>query len=81
MGEIVKLQFHDADINERDGILKTYYLVNPDRERLVELRNMVDNRFNDDNYDDRDGYWGVIDNFVKAHFSTIEISDTFVIEY
>ena len=81
MGEIVKLQVHDADINERDGILKTYYLVNPDRERLVELRSMVENRFDDDNYDDRDGYWGVIDNFVKSHFSTIEISDTFVIEY
>jgi hypothetical protein len=81
MGEIVKLQFHDADINERDGILKIYYLVNPDRERLVELRSMVENRFDDDNYDDRDGYWGVIDNFVKSHFSTIEISDTFVIEY
>ena len=81
MGEIVKLQFHDVDINEHDGILKTYYLVNPERERLIELRNMVENRFDDPNYDDRDGYWGVIDDFVRANFSVIEISDTFVIEY
>jgi hypothetical protein len=81
MGEIVKLQFHDADIDERDGILKTYYLVNPDREKLIELREMVENRFDDENYDDRDGYWGVIDDFVRANFSVIDISDTFVIQY
>lgn len=81
MGEIMKLQFHDADINERDGILKTYYLIAPDREKLIELKNMVENRFDDENYDDCDGYWGVIDEFVKKNFDTIEISDTFVIEY
>jgi hypothetical protein len=81
MGEIVKLQFHDADINERDGILKTYYLIAPDREKLLELREKVENRFNDPNYDDRDGYWDVIDDFVRKNFSTIEIADTFVIEY
>ena len=81
MGEIVKLQFHDADINERDGILKTYYLIAPDRNKLIELKNMVENRFDDDDYDDRDGYWDVIDEFVKKHFETIEIADTFVIEY
>ena len=81
MGEIVKLQFHDADINERDGVLKTYYLIAPDREKLIELKNMVENRFDDENYDDRDGYWVVIDEFVQKNFETIEISDTFVIEY
>jgi hypothetical protein len=81
MGEVVKLQFHDADINERDGILKTYYLIGPDMDKLIELRNMVENRFDDENYDDRDGYWDVIDAFVHEHFSTIEITDTVVIEY
>lgn len=81
MGEIVKLQFHDADIDERDGILKTYYLVNPERSRLIELREMVENRFDDPNYDDRDGYWDVIDEFVKSHFSTIRMADEFIIEY
>lgn len=81
MGEIIKLKFHDADINERDGILKTYYLIAPDREKLLELREKVENRFDDPNYDDRDGYWDVIDNFVRDNFSTIEIADTFVIEY
>jgi hypothetical protein len=81
MGEIVKLQFHDADINEKDGILKTYYLVNPDREKLIELRDMVENRFDDENYDDRDGYWDKIDEFVQQNFSAIEIADTFIIEY
>ena len=81
MGEIVKLQFHDADINEHEGILKTYYLVNPSQERLVELKEMVENRFDDPNYDDMDGYWDVIDKFVRAHFSTIKMSDTFIIEY
>lgn len=81
MGEIVKLQFHDADIDERDGILKTYYLIAPDREKLLELRSMVENRCSDPDYDDRDGYWDVIDDFVKNNFSTIEIADTFVIEY
>lgn len=81
MGEIVKLQFHDADVNERDGILKTYYLIAPDREKLIELREMVENRFDDPNYDDTDGYWGKIDEFVQQNFSTIEIADTFIIEY
>jgi hypothetical protein len=81
MGEIVKLQFHDADVDERDGILKTYYLIAPDYEKLIELRNMVENRFDEEDYDDRDGYWDVIDEFVRANFSTIEIANTFVIEY
>jgi hypothetical protein len=81
MGEIVKLQFHDADINERDGILKTYYLIAPDRDKLIELREMVENRFDDESYDDTEGYWDRIDDFVKRNFSTIEITDTFVIEY
>lgn len=81
MGEVIKLQFHDADINERDGILKTYYLIAPDMDKLIELRNMVENRFNDGNYDDRDDYWDVIDKFVHENFSLIEIADTFVIEY
>ena len=81
MGEIIKLQFHDSDIDERDGILKTYYLIAPDKEKLIELREMVENRFNDPNYDDRDGYWNVIDDFVRSNFSTIEIADTFIIKY
>lgn len=81
MGEIVKLQFHDADINERDGVLKTYYLIAPDREKLLELRQKVENRTDDPNYDDRDGYWDVIDDFVRENFSTIEIAETFIIEY
>lgn len=81
MGEIVKLQFHDADINEKDGILKTYYLIAPDREKLLELRQKVEDRTNDPNYDDRDGYWDVIDDFVRENFSTIEIAETFIIEY
>jgi hypothetical protein len=42
---------------------------------------MVENRFDDENYDDRDGYWDVIDAFVRTNFSTIEIADTFIIEY
>lgn len=81
MGEIVKLQFHDADINEKDGILKTYYLIAPDREKLLELRQKVENRTDDPNYDDRDGCWDVIDDFVRENFSTIEIAETFIIEY
>lgn len=81
MGEIVKLQFHDADINEKDGILKTYYLIAPDRDKLIELREKVESRCSDPNYDDTDGYWDVIDEFVKNNFSTIEIAETFTIEY
>ena len=82
MGEIVKLQFHDSDINERDGILKTYYLVNPDKKKLVELKNMVENRFMDEDVEAYDyEYWDKIDEFISEHFSTVEIADTFVIEY
>ena len=80
VGEIVKLQFHDADINERDGILKTYYLIAPDRNKLIELKNMVESRFDDPDCDDY-SYWDVVDDFVAKNFSTIEISDTFIIEY
>ena len=82
MGEIVKLQFHDADINEHDGVLKTYYLIAPDRDKLIELKNMVENRFMNEDIETCDyAYWDVIDDFVAKNFSTIEISETFVIEY
>ena len=81
MNKIIKLQFHDADINERDGILKTYYLVNPERSKLIELKNMVEKRCEHARYEEDCSYWDVIDEFVQKNFETIEISDAFIIEY
>lgn len=81
MNKIVRLQFHDADINERNGILKTYYLVNPDRKKLGELKAMVENRFEYGGDDCDYTYWDKIDDFVQRHFTTVEVADTFVVEY
>ena len=43
---------------------------------------MVENRFMNEDVETYDySYWDVIDDFVAKNFSTIEISETFIIEY
>lgn len=76
-----------------DGILKTYCLINPDEEKLAELKHMIENRF-DYQYDDDltdeevesaekfcDSIWENIDTFVHDNFSILLDVYEYEIEY
>ena len=89
--EIVKLEFRDPDWDE--GVLQTYYLEEPDEEKLAELKNRVENRFENMQRDDVtdeelkaaedfiDNIWTRIDEFINENFKVIKIDKKYTINY
>ena len=90
--KIVRVDFKDCSIFDGTPILDTYYLIDPDEEKLKELKRAVETRF-DYEYDDNlseeeyehmreiaDDPWGFIDLFISINFKTLNI-DTFKINY
>ena len=90
--KIVRVDFKDCSIFDGTPILETYYLIDPDEDKLKELKRKVETRF-DYEYDDTlseeeyeymreiaDDPWGFIDLFVELNFKTLNI-DTFEIDY
>ena len=84
---IVKLEIKDNEINE---VLDTYYIVNPDKSRLAELKKDIEGRFNYDGLDEEeieakeefcDDIWNCIECFIKNNFITLDIDETYEIEY
>lgn len=89
--KIVKLDFMDNEYCD-DRPLDTYYLIDPDKEKLKELKQIIEHRW-DYEYDDtlsEEEYehareidndpWGFIDLFISINFKTLDI-DTFEINY
>ena len=95
--KIVKLDIRDNDIvgmpEYPNGILATYYLVNPNKAKLAELKNMVENRFEyqyDESISDEDfdkaeelanNIWEAIDLFIDINFVVLDIDETYEIAY
>lgn len=102
--EIVALKFNDSELSDfRDtsyhesypnGLLRTYLLVNPDKHKLEELKDKVENRRDfEDEYDNLtdeqikaaedfcDSIWDFIDEFVNQHFTVLSVNDDFNITY
>lgn len=84
---IVKLEIKDEEICD------TCYLVNPNKDKLAELKHMVEHRFDymcDENITDEEfdkaeelvsNIWEAIYLFISANFVTLDIDETYEIAY
>lgn len=74
---IVRVDVVDDDvsfINER--ILETFYLINPDEQKLSFLKNKIETRF-DESFDNKEeqleDWWAFIYDFVRNNFKVLEV--------
>ena len=91
--KIVQVCIRDNDIRENERVLETYLLANPDKDKLKELKDKIECRFDymcNENLSDEeikeaerfaDEIWSEIDKFIKENFVTIDIDSTFEISY
>jgi hypothetical protein len=95
--KIVKLEIKDNDLvgmtDYPNGVLDTYYLVNPNKDKLAELKHIIEHRFDyqyNDNISDEefekareidDNIWEAIDMFISANFVTLDIDEIYEIAY
>lgn len=92
---VVKIIDHDWDDSTScpGGILDTYYLVNPDAEKLNQLKAMIETRFDygsdetlsDEEYEQAENFcdhiWENIEEFIKENFVSLDIAEVFEISY
>lgn len=73
--KIIRLDIVDAHPGKsKNKILKSYYLINPDENKLYALRNGVEKRSETPN-GCFEGLWE-IESFVNRHFETLNIERT-----
>lgn len=85
--KIVELVIKDEEIQD------TYYLVNPNKTKLEELKHMVEHRHDymfadnitDEEFDKAEelvnNIWEAIDLFISANFIVLDIEEIYEIEY
>lgn len=71
--------FYDRDFP--DGVLCTYYLIDPDRDKLELLKTKIETRFDSGDEGFIDDIWNKVDDFVNANFNVLNISEEFEIAY
>ena len=91
--KIVRLEIIDTDVEFDKPLLSVYHLLNPDKNKLEELKHMVEHRSDamyDENASDEeirqaeefcDAIWDNIDGFINENFVTLDIEETYEIEY
>lgn len=74
---IVRVDVVDDDVsftNER--ILETFYLINPDEQKLSFLKNKIETRF-DESFDNKEeqleDWWAFIYDFVRNNFKVLDV--------
>ena len=94
---IVRLEIKDSDlvgmIEYPNGVLDTYYLVDPDKNKLAILKNMVEHRFDymsaenltEEEFEKAEelnsNIWDAIDLFISTHFTVLNIDEVYEIAY
>lgn len=95
--KIVEVTIFDPDWSDGnncpDGVLARYLLVNPDEEKLEELKRMIEHRFDyqtDDSISDEeiekaeafcDNIWERVGAFIADNFVSLNVDKKFKIEY
>jgi hypothetical protein len=88
--KIVRLEIVDTDVEFKTPLLDAYLLVNPDREKLAELKHMIEHRFDTDGLTDEeieakqnfcDDIWGNIERFINENFIVLHLDEIYDIEY
>jgi hypothetical protein len=84
---IVRLEIIDDDWR---GILYSSTLVNPDKDKLTELKHMIEERFDTDGLTDeeivqkenfRDFIWDKVHEFISDNFIVLHVNETYEILY
>ena len=91
--KIVKLEIKDKYVVDNKELLDFYYLVNPDKKKLAELKHMVEHRFDymyEENISDEEimkaeelvhNIWEAIIQFINNNFVVLKVNETYKIEY
>ena len=69
---------NEADYGS-ERVMDTYILVNPDMEKLIELQEKLDDRFEEES--EFDGTYGAIYDYITKNFEALKMSDFFEIEW
>jgi hypothetical protein len=94
---IVKVEIKDNDLfgmsDYPNGVLDTYYLVDPDKNKLAVLKHMIEHRFDymsaenltDEEFEKAEelhsNIWDAIDLFISANFTVLDIDEVYEIAY
>jgi hypothetical protein len=88
----MKLKIVELEIKDEE-MCDTYYLVNPNKDKLTELKHMVEHRFDymykedilDEEFDKAEelvnNIWEAIDLFISANFVVLDIDEVYEIAY
>ena len=74
--KIIRLDIVDEDAPPDERAQCTYYLLNPDEDKLQEFKCMVENRFDDEEYGKENpfiGDFGAVMDYVTNNFKTVDI--------
>lgn len=75
MEKIIRVDIIDTDWdNENPRIMETFYLVNPDMEKLDRLQNLMKNRFDyEEDSEENIEYFEEIYDYIEENFTSIDI--------
>ena len=88
--KLVKLEIVDTDVEFENPILASCFLVNPDKNKLAELKYMIEHRFDTDGLTDEeiaakeefcDFIWDTVEKFINDNFVVLEVDEFYEIEY
>ena len=75
MEKIIRVDIIDTDWdNENPRIMETFYLVNPDVEKLDKLQKLMNNRFDyEEDNEENIEYFEEIYDYIEENFTSIDI--------
>jgi thymidylate kinase len=75
MEKIIRVDIIDNDWDEENPrIMETFYLVNPDMEKLDRLQKLMQNRFDyEENNEENIEYFEEIYDYIEENFTSIDI--------
>lgn len=72
MKKYMRVDIVDNDCVYDSRVMDTYILINPNKEKLEELQNLLNERFEND---DMDIDYGIIHDFISDNFEILDIDD------
>lgn len=73
--KIVRVEMQDTEVFDGESLLQTFYLLNPDMDKLNEIKQKVEARFDDEN-ENGDPSYGSLDDVeeeLKKHFTLLNL--------
>lgn len=73
--KIVRVEMQDTEVFDGDSLLQTFYLLNPDMDKLNEVKKDVEARFDNENEDGDPSYGSLVDveKELKKHFTLLNL--------